>query len=91
MGKKQLDPKEFEYEIVSYLRKKKPPSLKQFLIRKKVQELMKEKHATGFDYLPDGRPVPKLASELKNSMKGMSAEKIAKEHPEWVNEYNKSF
>ena len=36
-----------------------------------------------------GTPIPESALAAKEALKGLTAEKIAKEHPEWVEEYNR--
>jgi hypothetical protein len=71
-------------EMILYLKEKKPVSLKQCLIRKKVAEVIKQH--SGEDINGE---LPKSAKIVADNVKGWDAEKIAKEHPEWVEECKK--
>ena len=76
---------------VEYYRQIKPPTLKQFLYRRAVKEAMASiKGQDGITVNPKtGNPIPISALAAKEALKGLTAEKIAKEHPGWVDEYNK--
>ena len=76
---------------VEYYRQVRLPTLKQFLYRRAVKEAMKQiKGATGVDLNPEtGFLIPTSALAAKEALKGLTAEKIAKEHPPWVEEYNR--
>jgi len=76
---------------VEYWRQVKPPSLNQWLYRQAVQEKMAAiKGRKGVVLNPEtGIPIPESALAAKEVLKGLTAEKIAKEHPGWVDEYNK--
>lgn len=74
---------------VEYYKEIKTPSLKQYLINKKLKEKSAEvKKVKGVvrDKVT-GRLMPKVAVQMRESMKGVSADKVAEEHPEWVQEY----
>ena len=76
---------------VEYYRQVKPPTLDQFLYRKAVKKAMALiKGRVGVTVNPStGIPIPESALAAKEALKGLTAEKIAKEHPGWVDEYNK--
>lgn len=76
---------------VEYYRAIKPPTLKQYLYRRSVKEKMASiKGKTGVTVNPGtGTPIPESALAAKEALKGLTAEKIAKEHPDWVEEYNR--
>ncbi|MBA7701971.1 hypothetical protein ES703_110722 [subsurface metagenome] len=76
---------------VEYYRQVKPPTLDQFLYRKAVRETMRAiKGKVGVTVNPGtGIPIPESALAAKEALKGLTAEKIAKAHPDWVEEYNK--
>jgi hypothetical protein len=78
---------------VEYYRQVKPPTLDQFLYRKAVRETMASiKGRVGVALNPGtGIPIPESALAAKEALKGLTAEKIAKEHPPWVEEYNKEY
>jgi len=76
-----------EFEQISYIRVKKPPTLKQFLIRKAVGEAAKTTEDKAGTATYKGRLVPKSAKLIGEAVKGKNSQKIAKEHPEWVREY----
>lgn len=74
---------------VEYYKQINPPSLKQYLINKVLKEKSAEvKNVKGVvrDKVT-GRLMPKVAVQMRESMKGMSADKVAKERPDWVKEY----
>ena len=76
---------------IEYYRQVRPPTLKQFLYRKAVRETMKAiKGNIGVTLNPGtGIPIPESALAAKEALKGLTAKKIAKEHPDWVDEYNR--
>lgn len=76
---------------VEYYRQVRPPTLDQFLYRRAVKKAMASiKGQDGTTVNPEtGNPVPISALAAKEALKGLTAEKIAKEHPEWVDEYNR--
>ena len=75
---------------IEYYRQVRPPTLDQFLYRRAVRETMKAiKGKVGVTVNPGtGIPIPESALAAKEALKGLTAEKIAKEHPDWVEEYN---
>ena len=76
---------------VEYWREVKKPTLAQFLYRRAVKEKMASiKGRTGVTSNPStGLLLPVSALAAKEALNGLTAEKIAKEHPNWVDEYNK--
>ena len=76
---------------VEYYRQVRPPTLAQYLYRRAVKEAMAEiKGKVGVTVNPGtGIPIPESALAAKEALEGLTAEKIAKEHPGWVDEYNK--
>ena len=75
---------------VEYYRQVKPPTLDQFLYRRAVKKAMSEiKGKVGVTVNPStGIAIPESALAAKEALKDLTAEKIAKEHPDWVDEYN---
>ena len=82
---------EIKVQIITYARQVKPPTLDQFLYRRAVKEAMASiKGRVGVTVNPGtGIPIPESALAAKEALKGLTAEKIAKEHPDWVEEYNR--
>ena len=82
---------EIKLQKIEYYRQVKPPTLDQFLYRRAVRETMKAiKGKVGVTVNPGtGIPIPESALAAKEALKGLTAEKIAKEHQGWVDEYNK--
>ena len=81
--------KEFLLQKVTYWRRVRPPSVGQYLVRRMVREVMtagKDITGVGFD-ADSGRPIPISAQAAKMRLKGLTADDIAREHPEWVEEY----
>ncbi len=80
-----------ELEKIIYFREKKPPTLKQFVIRKAIGEsASKTKNVKGKDVI-SGHPAPKSAKIISENVRGKTAEDLIKEHPEWVEEYKKKY
>lgn len=82
---------EIKLQEIHYFRQVRLPTLDQFLYRKAVKETMKAiKGKVGVTVNPGtGIPIPESALAAREALKGLIAEKIAKEHPEWVDEYNR--
>ena len=82
---------EIKLQKIEYYRQVRPPTLDQFLYRKAVRETMRTiKGKVGVTVNPStGIPIPESALAAKEALKGLTAEQIAKEHPEWVDEYNR--
>lgn len=82
-----------ELELIQYYREKKPPSLKQFVHRKHVSEIMTRlKGADGIERNPStGRNAPVSAIKARELLKGKTSEYLIAEHPEWVEEYRKEY
>ena len=76
-------------EKIEYYRQIKPPTLKQYLFRRKMAEVMVEvRNKTGVVYDQEThRPIPRSAHLAKQLLKGLTSDIIALEHPEWVECY----
>jgi len=84
---------ELEIEEIRYYRVKRPPTLKQYVFRRAVKERMAEiKGQLGVTINPDtSRPIPVSALAAREALKGLTAERILVEHPEWKEEYEREF
>lgn len=82
---------EIKVQIITYARQVKPPTLKQYLYRRAVQEAMSQvKGNIGVVPNPEtGVPIPKSALAASDALKGLTAEQILKNHPEWKEDYEK--
>ena len=80
---------EIRLQKIEYYRQLKPPSLAQYLYRRAVKEKMAEiRGQVGVTVNPDtGLPVPVSALAAREALKGLTAEQILAEHPEWEAEY----
>lgn len=76
---------------VEYYRQVKPPTLKQYLYRRAVQEAMAEiKGKVGVTLNPaTGIPIPESALAAREALKGLTTEKILELHPEWKEDYDR--
>jgi hypothetical protein len=77
------------FQKVEYYKPITPPSLNQYLVNRAMKEKSSEaKSVKGVvrDKVT-GRLMPRAAVTIRDSMKGMKADKVAKERPEWVKEY----
>jgi hypothetical protein len=80
---------EIQLQEIKYYKQIKPPSLKQFLFRRAVKEKMSLiKGQTGV-IIENGRPIPVSALAAREALKGLSADKILQEHPEWREDYER--
>jgi hypothetical protein len=82
---------EIKLQKIEYYRQVRPPSLKQFLYRRAVQEAMATvKGKDGVILNPaSGNPVPFSALAAKELLKGLTMEKILEKHPEWKEDYER--
>ncbi len=76
---------------IEYYRQVRPPTLKQYLYRRAVKEMMALiKGRVGVTLNPStGIPIPESALAAQEALKGLTAEQILKEHPEWREDYEK--
>ena len=76
---------------VEYYRQVKPPTLAQYVFRRAVKEAMATvKGKVGVTVNPaTGNPVPVSALAAKEALKGITAEQILKEHPDWKEDYER--
>ena len=84
---------EIQLEKIEYYRQRKPPTLAQYLYRRAVKERMAEiKGRVGVTVNPDTRRlVPESALAAREALKGLTAEQILAEHPEWEDEYYQKY
>lgn len=82
---------EIKVQKITYYRQVRPPTLAQYVYRRVVGEAMdKIKGKVGVTINPGtGIPIPESALAAREALKGLTAEQILKDHPEWVDEYNK--
>jgi len=82
---------EIQLQKIEYYRQVKPPTLKQYVYRRAVKEAMATvKGKDGVTVNPaTGNPVPESALAAREALKGITAEQILKEHPEWEEDYEK--
>ena len=82
---------EIKLQEIKYYRQVRPPTLKQYLYRRVVQEKMAEiKGKVGVTVNPDtGIPIPESALAAKEALKGLTAEQILAQHPEWKEYYER--
>lgn len=82
---------EVKIQKVEYWRLVKPPTLKQFLMRRVFKEAAeKTKAVTGVS--PDkNHVIPTSAKEMRDKLKGLTAEEIAKRRPDLVEEYRRKY
>ena len=76
---------------VEYYRQIKPPTLAQYLYRRAVKEAMeKVKGKVGVTVNPDTRRlIPESALAAREALKGLTAEQILAQHPEWKEDYER--
>ncbi|GAH64530.1 unnamed protein product [marine sediment metagenome] len=76
---------------VEYYRQVKPPTLRQYLYRRAVQEAMeKVKGKVGVTVNPDtGIPIPESALAAREALKGLTTEQILAENPSWKEDYER--
>lgn len=82
---------EIHVQEIKYYRQVKPPTLAQYIYRRGVKEVMeKVKGNTGVTEHPGtGNPVPASALAARDALKGLTAEQLLKEHPEWKEDYER--
>ena len=78
---------------IEYYRKVKPPTLKQYLHRRAVREVMAAiKGQDGFALNPEtGLRIPASALAAREKLSGLNAEMILAEHPEWKDDYEREY
>ncbi len=82
---------EIKVQKIEYYRQVKPATLAQYVYRRGVREAMATiKGNTGVTAHPEtGNPVPESALAARDALKGLTAEQLLKEHPEWKEDYEK--
>lgn len=86
-------PDEMKIQQITYYRIVKPPTLKQYLHRRAVREVMSSvKGETGVGIDKDtNRPVPLSAIKAKEMLKGTKADDLMRLHPGWVEDYRREY
>ena len=82
-----------QIQEIRYFRTLKAPTLKQFLHRRVVAQVMssmKGEVGTGIDP-GTGRVTPISAIKAKEILKGINADKIIADHPDWVEDYRREY
>jgi len=82
---------EIKLQQITYFRQVKPPTLAQYLYRRAVKEAMeKVKGRVGVTVNPDTRRlIPESALAAREALKGLTAEQILAQHPEWKEDYER--
>lgn len=82
---------EIQLQKVEYWRQVRPPTLNQYLYRRAVKEVMAGvKGKVGVTMNPEtGIPIPESALAAQSALKGLTGDKVLKEHPEWADDYKK--
>lgn len=82
---------EIQLQEIRYLRVVRPPTLAQYLYRRAVKEKMaKIKGQVGVTVNPGtGAAIPVSALAAREALKGLTAEQILAEHPEWEEDYER--
>lgn len=80
-----------ELEQITYYRLSGPPTLKQYLIRRHMRQVAQRVVGATGTTIIDGRLLPRSAIRMSSYLKGMTAERIASEHPDWVEEWKRLF
>jgi len=79
-----------QFREVRYFQPIRPPTLNQYLWRRFVAEETEGQGVQGVSENPEtGRPVPTTALHMQR-LKGITADQIAQEHPEWVRDYHQA-
>lgn len=78
---------------ITYFRKVKKPSLRQYLYRRHVQETMEQvKGETGVGVVPDTKKnAPISVIKAKELLKGHTGDVLMALHPDWVEDYEKEY
>jgi len=82
---------EIQLQEIKYYRQVRPPTLKQYLYRRAVQEKMAGiKGKVGVTVNPGtGLPIPESALAAKEALRGLTAEQILAQHPDWKEDYER--
>lgn len=85
--------KPVEVQQITYFRRVKPPTLKQYLYRRHVQESMEQvKGETGIGVVPGTiENAPISAIKAKELLKGQTGDVLEALHPDWVEDYHKQY
>lgn len=73
---------------IEYVKVVEPPTLKQFLINRAVKEKSAQTKGISGVTRVGGQLMPRSAAVMKD-LKGITADKVLEEHPEWKEDYPK--
>lgn len=82
-----------QFEEIRYLRKKRPPTLNQYLHRKYVGHVMgqvKGENGTRKDPVT-GTELPSSSIKARDLLKGKASAELMAEHPDWVEQYYQEY
>ena len=84
---------EIRFQKVQYYRQIKPPTLKQYLYRRKMAEVMHGLgNQTGVTFDKEiNKLIPLTASLARKSLKGLTSDKIADDHADWVSDWRTKY
>ncbi|MBW2560499.1 MAG: hypothetical protein JRE40_06545 [Deltaproteobacteria bacterium] len=84
---------EIQLQKIEYYRQIKPPTLSQYVYRRAVQEKMAEiRGQVGVTINPEtGKPIPKSALAAREALKGLTADQILAENPDWREDYEREY
>ena len=82
-----------DVQEIRYFRTVKAPTLKQYLHRRAVSDVMSQvKSETGLGRDTEtGRIIPISAIKAKEMLKGVKAEDLMKLHQDWVEDYRREY
>lgn len=79
-----------QFRKVEFWQEVKPPTLNQYLWRRYMRSVTKGKGGSGVVTDPEsGQPLPLTAFNAKQQLKGVTAQDVAIQHPDWVEDYTK--
>lgn len=90
---KRLQKGEIILQKVEYWKVKKPPTKSQFLMRKAMKDACSKAKDVKGNIIDKktGKLMPMSAYKVKKILEDVTPGKIAREHPEWVEDYQKKY
>ncbi len=81
-----------QFRKVEFWQQVKAPTLNQYLWRRYMASVTKGKGGNGVVTDPEsGNPLPLTAFNAKQQLRGITAQQVAIQHPEWVEDYKKEY
>jgi len=74
---------------VTYVRQVRPPTLRQYLVQRKVESLKEQLRGQTGTERQGGQLLPRVAARFRKAMRGFTSDRIADLHPEWVEDYQR--